>query len=184
MLGIVINLLICFCYQTPFVPHANEYYTAIFILGIVDVGLTCMLIFTNGISQGPLHYLCSLRSVRARIITGQLSFTDHIAVLALAARRVIKDDLIWFITYGIFGLLGLVVNPLFFMFQLSFILRIPLLKGVVSAIWTRKAVLMLTFLLLILIFYFFSLFGFLFFYEDYPNKRCTYLYECVIATFD
>jgi hypothetical protein len=143
-----------------------------------------MLIFTNGISQGPLHLLCSLRSVRARKLTGALSLPDYLAVLSLVAKRVLRDDLIWYITYGAFGLLGIVVNPLFFMFQLSFILRIPLLKGVVSAIWTRKAVLMLTFLLLILIFYFFSLFGFLFFYEDYPNKRCTYLYECIIATFD
>lgn len=86
--------------------------------------------------------------------------------------------------YLLFSIFGLVSSYVFFIFHLSDFMRIDVLKGVVSAIYIRRTSLMLTFLLFLLFQYYFTLIGYLAFYQQYPNQRCYKLWECLFQTFD
>ena len=93
-------------------------------------------------------------------------------------------DYMFHTLYVIFAIAGAVYSYLFFIFHLMDLLRIDVLKNIVSAIWIRRVPLVLTFMLFLLLEYYFTLIGFLLFHDQYPNKRCFKLSECFFETFD
>ena len=97
----------------------------------------------------------------------------------------LKDfDILYYILVIMFALFGLLVHPFFFFFQLTDFLRIELLKNVVKAVWIPRASLGLTFLVFVLLEYYFTLIGYSFFSSHYATGRCESLWNCFLTTFD
>ncbi len=78
---------------------------------------------------------------------------------------------------------GLIIHPFFFFFCLVDFLRIDMLQNVVKAIYLPKVELGLSLTLYIIMEYYFTLTGYIVFYEDYYGN-CDQLYFCFIKTFD
>ena len=74
-------------------------------------------------------------------------------------------DYMFHTLYVIFAVVGLAYSYLFFIFHLMDLLRIDVLKNIVSAIWIRRVPLVLTFMLFLLLEYYFTLIGFLLFHK-------------------
>jgi len=88
------------------------------------------------------------------------------------------------LTYGTLAFIATFVHPFFFAFHLSeIVIRFPTLRNIIRSFWEPKIALLLTFILIILFNYFFTLFAYTFFYESYDNKCETLLY-CFLETFD
>lgn len=93
-------------------------------------------------------------------------------------------DFSYYITYILFSFLGLFVHPFFFVFQLTDVLRIELLKNVVRAVWRPRIPLLLTGLVFILLEYYFSLLGYSVYNDHYVQGKCDQLWKCFLTTFD
>ena len=85
--------------------------------------------------------------------------------------------------YIMFVVVGLTLHPFFFAFTLTDFLRTEYLKNVVKAVWQPRRELMLSLILFIILEYYFSLIGFLFYDDDYSG-RCESFWICFITTFD
>lgn len=60
--------------------------------------------------------------------------------------------------------MGVAIHPFFFTFHLTEILiRYPTLKNVINSVWYPRDALVLAFLLFVILVYFFSIVGFIFF---------------------
>lgn len=182
-LGCLINILILFYYQRGY-SFSDNMYPQIFFLGLITLCVACYIVIIYGIRNIPVIIKESKR--RALLESPIKQWTAKI--IFSCVRQIFMDcfmnETFYYLTFAIFTLLGLMFDHLFFIYQLSFLLRIDLLKGVVSAVWLRKTQLMLTFLLLVLIFYYFAIIAFQWFPEQIPHRRCDRLYECLIVTFD
>ena len=62
-------------------------------------------------------------------------------------------------------ILGLTIHPFIFVFLLADFLRIATLKIVVKAIWISKGQMGLTFLVFILVEYYFAVIAYMYFYD-------------------
>ncbi len=69
-----------------------------------------------------------------------------------------------------FVVVGLTVHPFFFAFTMTDFLRTEYLKNVVRAVWQPRRELMLTLVLFIILEYYFSLIGFIFYDDDYGGR--------------
>jgi len=93
-------------------------------------------------------------------------------------------DIVYYLAYAIFAILGSAVHPFFFAFHLTEILRrYPTLKNVIKAIVEPRRQLGLTFLFYLILTYIFSLFAFEFFADDYQGD-CSSTWSCFLTTFD
>ena len=100
------------------------------------------------------------------------------------SRILFSDDFGYYLAYLVSSILALQVTPLFSILHLSFVVRIDLLKNVISAVWLRKSQLFLTFAFLVMVFYYFALIGYKYIADHYPYQRCTRLFDCLVSTFD
>ena len=82
-------------------------------------------------------------------------------------------------------ILGLVIHPFLFAFQLFDLLRNDVLKNVVKAVTIPKVSIMLTLIVMILGEYYLSLIGYIFFQQHYGlGEGCISLLQCFLKTFD
>lgn len=94
-------------------------------------------------------------------------------------------DVIYYLAYGACAFIATMIHPFFFAFHLSeVVLRYPTLRNIIRSFWEPKTALMLTFMLVMLMNYFFSLVAYIWLYELYNNGKCDSLLVCFIATFD
>ncbi len=95
-----------------------------------------------------------------------------------------SGDIVYYLAYAIFAILGSAIHPFFFAFHLTEILRrYPTLKNVIKAIYEPRRQLCLTFLFLVILTYIFSLIAFEFFSADYHGD-CSSTWSCFLTTFD
>ena len=102
-------------------------------------------------------------------------------------------DFVYYSAYISFSIAGLAVHPFLFCFHLIDFLRIDLLKNVIKSIWIPRKQLILTFLILILEEYYFSLLAYIFFYKQVtsilegfkePVYYCETYWKCWMTVFD
>jgi hypothetical protein len=92
-----------------------------------------------------------------------------------------------FVYYSFFMaclVLGLIVHPFLFVFLLVDFLRISTLKIVVKAIWISKGSMFLTFLVFLLVEYYFTIIAYIYYYEDYGDGPCNKTWQCLLVTYD
>jgi len=108
-------------------------------------------------------------------------------------------DFVYYTAYITFSIAGLAVHPFLFCFHLVDFLRIEQLKNVVLSIWIPRKQLFLTFLILILEEYYFSILAYIFFYMEFtfdsntdsnnnllgpPSYYCEHFWKCWLEVFD
>jgi hypothetical protein len=93
-------------------------------------------------------------------------------------------DVLYYMIYGTTAIIGLTVSPFFFGFHLFDVLvRYPTLLNVVKSVWIPKKSLLLTFFLMVIINYVYSLIGYYQFYRDY-NGWCESTFMCWLTGTD
>jgi len=92
--------------------------------------------------------------------------------------------IVYYIAYGVFAVLGVVVHPFFFAFHLTEILfRYKTLENVIRSLWIPRKQLGLTFLLYLILNYFFTLYSYSYLYDVYDGD-CESSLLCWRNTFD
>lgn len=83
--------------------------------------------------------------------------------------NVLKElEIVYYIAYGVLAIFGVAIHPLFFTFHLTEIfIRYPTLKNVINSVWYPRVQIGLAFLLFIILVYFFSIIGYLYFVDDF-----------------
>ena len=95
-----------------------------------------------------------------------------------------NPEIIYYIAYGVLAIIGTVVHPFFFAFHLTeILLRYPTLRNVIKSVYIPRLALGLTFVLYLILEYFFVIFGYLFFHEDF-NGNCKSTIMCFVKFFD
>lgn len=93
-------------------------------------------------------------------------------------------DVLYHLLYMIFSILGIAYTPLFFSLHLLDILyRYPTLQDVIKSVVLPRKSLMLTFMLILVLIYLFSIWAYLAFY-DYYDTNCDNMIMCIKTTFD
>jgi hypothetical protein len=94
-------------------------------------------------------------------------------------------DVIYYLLYAVFSVLGTTTHPFYFsLLLLDVIYRSPALQNVVNSILLPRKALALTFLLLLVIIYISTIFGYWLFFEDYLNPDCRSLLQCLLTFWD
>jgi inositol 1,4,5-triphosphate receptor type 1/inositol 1,4,5-triphosphate receptor type 3 len=94
-------------------------------------------------------------------------------------------EMLYYLTYVTLAFMANFIHPFFFAFHLSeVVIRYPLLRNIIRSFWEPKLALMLTFILIILLNYFFTLFSYIVLYDIYSEDKCNALLTCFIVTFD
>lgn len=183
LLGCVINILLLFYYQVGY-SFRSPFFREIFVLGMVTLGLSSYVTIIYGIRNIPVIVTETKRRALLGSPLGKWTASSVTAYAKSLIMGVIRDESFYYATFALFTVIGLWYDHLVFIYQLSFVVRIELLQGVVSAVWLRRSQLILTLLLIVMIFYYFAMVGYMWFPEQFPHQRCSKLYECVVVTFD
>lgn len=93
-------------------------------------------------------------------------------------------DVIYYLLYTLFSMLGVFIHPFYYsLLLLDMIYRYPSLQNVVKSILLPRKALVLTFFLLAVIIYIFSILGYWLFF-DYFNPDCKSLLQCFLTVWD
>lgn len=94
-------------------------------------------------------------------------------------------DMIYYLAYGVLGFIATLVHPFFFAFHLSeVVLRYPTLRNIIKSFWEPKVALGLTFVLVMLMNYYFTIIAYIWFSDIYANNKCDSMIVCFLSTFD
>ncbi|EGR31182.1 MIR domain protein [Ichthyophthirius multifiliis] len=95
-------------------------------------------------------------------------------------------DFVYYTCYISFCIIGLAVHPFFFGFLIVDFMRIKLLKNVVKAVYIPRVDLALTFMVFVLIQYYFTIISYILLYDQYLDHggSCTILWKCFLYTFN
>lgn len=104
-------------------------------------------------------------------------------VLFSVLRVLMNVEVAYYLTYAVLAFIATFVHPFFFAFHLTeFLVRYATLRNILKSVWEPKTALLLTFVLIIIIIYFITIMGYVFFESSYAG-RCESLLFCVFETF-
>lgn len=93
-------------------------------------------------------------------------------------------DILYNLVYMALIIMGIVIHPFLFVATMADLLRTEDLKNVVKAAYNPRTELGLSFILFLVIEYYFTIFAYIFYNEEYPEEFCEKLWKCYIKTFD
>lgn len=93
-------------------------------------------------------------------------------------------EFIYYMIYMIMNVSSLAIHPFLFSFNLSDFLNIDILKSMLQAIWIPKKQLLLTFMVFLLVEYYFTISAYLSSINDLYGNLCHNLSTCFLITFD
>lgn len=205
-INILINFIIIVSYTSKFVPkdatisqrnyiRLNEPYffeekefdqtwTVIIVLGTINLILGSTVVVLFLIKKAPLM----IRHVWEGFFETKMNLFFKIwkgFLKVLISFYICLNDMefLYYIIYILMIMSGLGIHPFFFVFNLTDYLKIDELKNVIQAIWIPRKQLLLSLFLLILVEYYFSLIGYIDFYDQY-NQHCNRFWICIFTTFD
>lgn len=83
-------------------------------------------------------------------------------------RIFLNIEIIYYLAYGALSYVATFVHPFFFAFHLTeVVIRFPTLRNIIKSFWEPKTALFLTFVLIILFNYFFTIIAYIYLYEYY-----------------
>ena len=127
------------------------------------------------------HYLLVLKKSKYSIAQILFKVIQVIRTILFVLSNI---DVIYYLLYAVFSVLGTVLHPFYFsLLLLDVVYRNPSLQNVVNSIYLPRQALILTFVLLIVIVYIFTIFGYWMF-EDYFNPNCRSLLQCLYTVWD
>ncbi|EGR27978.1 hypothetical protein IMG5_185610 [Ichthyophthirius multifiliis] len=158
------------------------------IFGYIMIFCSMLVLLFFLVKKGPLYLkeVWQTNEAFLQIKTGLIvQYVKHLLIIVSSLIRfIINPEVVYYLTYGTLAVLATEIHPFFFAFHLTeFLLRYPTLRNILRAVYEPYISLALTFILILLFIYFFSLFGYIFFDKAY-HGRCQELYLCFFETFD
>jgi len=93
-------------------------------------------------------------------------------------------EFLYYSGYIVFCIFGITFHPFFFSWGLLVdFLRIKFLKNVVKAVWIPRESLSLTFILFVLIEYYFTMIAYITLFDMYNPGECDFLWKCLLINF-
>ena len=93
-------------------------------------------------------------------------------------------ELLYFVAFGVFSILGVTVHPFFFAYHLTeVIIRYPTMKNIILSVWEPRLLMTLTFLLLGVLNYYASILAYIWFKEPVEGNCDSILY-CFLWVLD
>ncbi|CAD8074919.1 unnamed protein product [Paramecium sonneborni] len=159
--------------------------TLIVILGYLNLGFSLLVITFFAIKKAPLL----ITDMWVEFLSKPMGCLERtIMSIVMIARSFINClvdfDFAYFCGYMACIIVGLVIHPFAFVLLLADFLRIATLKIVIKAIWISKTQMGLSFLVFLLIEYYFAVIGYLFFWDQYQDQSCQIMWRCFLQTFD
>ena len=166
-------------------PGSTQTKYGITVLGILNLIFAGLVVTHFYMKKAPIL----LKDVWSGFFSTPISHKTPLVFLiklSISIGRGMRDiDILYNTAVIVFAFLGLFVHSFFFFFMLADFLRISLLKNVVKAVWDPRVPLLLTFLVFILVQYFFAIIGYTYFHEDYDTGiTCDSLFVCFLTTWD
>lgn len=122
-----------------------------------------------------------LRSGKGLLIISILKVAQVVSTIFYVVSNI---DVIYYLLYAVFSIMGIILHPFYFsLLLLDVVYRYPALQNVVNSIYLPRKALLLTFLLLLVIVYMFSIIGYWLFF-DYLNPDCKTLLQCLLTVWD
>lgn len=156
-------------------------------LGIIQSVVTTFIDVFFLVKVGPLLVSRGWRSVQSTQRKSRFARCYVCCKKTLkACLALFKEvDVVFYLFYLVFSLLGTFFNPLFFAFHLLDVLyRYPSLQNVIKSITIPREPLLLTFIFLLIIVYFFGIVGYVYLYNDFEAGQCETLFNCFCQVFD
>ncbi|EGR27785.1 MIR domain protein, partial [Ichthyophthirius multifiliis] len=182
--------------QDPRFLYIKEYDDVekfIFMIGIFNLFLVCIVVSFFLLKRAPLiigniwcsFFLLKLKKKKTKFIFFIKNFFNFLIKIFYSIYLLLQDfDIIYYFTQLIFALLGLTYHPFLFGGLLFDFLRFDILSNVVKAIYEPKIELGLSFLLFVILEYYFTIVSYIYFYDQYPEGDCESFWKCYFKTFD
>lgn len=139
--------------------------------GLVNVSFLILIIILFLIKRAPLFITEIWKNFSPRHLGIAKTFLFLFINLFLTVLRLLREiEIIYYSVYLFCDIMGLVVHPFFFTYGLIDFLRISQLKNVVKAVTTPWVELLLLLILFLIFEYYFTIIGYVFFYDDYRNE--------------
>ncbi|CAD8066638.1 unnamed protein product [Paramecium sonneborni] len=157
--------------------------------GIGMIVCSCFVVSFFILKKGPLYVKEAWNQSKDLIKEDQIWIIKFFLKLYMVGFCLVKVllniDMIYYLTYGVLAFIATLFHPFFFAFHLSeVVLRYPTLRNIIKSFWEPKVALGLTFILVLLMNYYFTLMAYLLFYDIYTNGKCDSLLVCFLSTFD
>jgi inositol 1,4,5-triphosphate receptor type 1/inositol 1,4,5-triphosphate receptor type 3 len=146
------------------------------ISGIVMIVCSMFVVFFFVMKKGPLYVKEAWNKSKNLINKDQNWFVRAFFTLFTIGycliRVLMNIDLIYYFAYGACAIIATRFHFFFFAFHLSeVVLRYPTLRNIIKSFWEPKTALLLTFILVMLMNYFFTLFAYMSMPELYNNSK-------------
>ena len=170
-------------YCPRFLFNSNRSYITINrtlrVFGILQLIFQAMVFFDYIIRNFSINYALSKRNYiinKARNTKQKrnikIKFFEHVKIILITILHMFTFQLIYYILYIIFILLGLLNHPFFYAFSLfELVNRVEVMLSVLKAIYVPGLYLLVNLLMLIMLEYFFSLFSISIFTSHFPNIK-------------
>lgn len=101
-----------------------------------------------------------------------IRFTKYLVIIFSSLVKVLTNpEVVYYLLFGTLAFIATLYHPFLFAFHLTeFLLRFPTLRNILKSVSDSLVSLALTFVLIIMLFYFQAVIGFLEFYDDYLNQ--------------
>lgn len=197
---IIINIIILLSYQDHDErsdrlnsPHFNNLSTedtkTIFrSLGIAMIVCSSFVVLFFVLKKAPIYWKEAWDQFQKYVKKEQsclIRLIKYFFIILISILKVIMNlDVLYYLAYGLFAFIATYVHPFFFAFHLTeFLIRYQTLKNIIKSAWQPKAMLGLTFLLVILFTYYFTIWAYMSFFPAFFG-RCESLYMCLVESFD
>ena len=152
-------------------------------LFVIQCTLSC-LIFVEFISKKILA-IYSLTEEEVNALNVSNIYRKFLFIKNFLKRLIFNFEVIYYFAYVVFAFLGTFESDFFFAFLLlEIVQRFKTLRNVLSAIKNPYKELVLTFILWIILIYYFAIFAYAFFRDDFPYEQdCNSLIRCVAVIF-
>jgi hypothetical protein len=138
----------------------------LFFLGIANLVLSSLIFVFFFIKRAPVL----LKDIWVEWLEEKNTYVQKLIKLfwtvLLTMKAILSDfDFVYYTLYMGFCVIGIVLHPFFFGFLTVDFLRFKILKNVVKAVWGPRVDMALTFMIFLLLEYYFTLIGYLLLYN-------------------
>ena len=136
------------------------------ICGIFMIVCSTFVVLFFLLKKGPLYVKTAWRENQDLLKMPADPFTKLFKLLIVVLKSMLRIftniEVVYYLTYGALAYVAMMVHPFFYAFHLTeFIIRYPTLSSVLQSIWEPKMQLLLSYILIILFDFYFSLIGFI-----------------------
>ena len=153
------------------------------VLSVIQICLAVLIFVEFMCRKTPAIFHISEEEVNSRNPSNKTR--NFLFIKEFALRFFLNFEILYYCAYVVFACLGTYISDFYFAFLLlEVIQRFKTLRNVLMAIKNPYKELFLTFILWLILIYYFALFGYAFFRSDFPNESdCSSLVRCMSLLF-